>query len=345
MKSSIIKNFVKTVTFLIILFLIIGILSSILNPAGGFEEWFASKGITEFYKQKENSIDIIYIGDSCVYSAVSPMEIYKNIGVTGYSLSSPGQKIWSSYYLLKDVLKTQKPKVVFLEIGEAFSARENEEELNKRNVIDAMKFSKNKLEMINDEIYGFSAFEKLGCVLPIFRYHSRWSDLNESDIRKLSDNTIYTYKGYLLDKKKKSYTGKKENNNDIKITEDSTKYIDKIVELCNENSIKIVFMKIPEPVIWNEKKNSLIKEVASKRNIEFIDFNYERELNLNWENDTQDNGYHLNIYGAEKLGKCLSKYIDNKFKLKNHREEKEYASWEEFLKLYNDAKSKNEVKI
>ena len=93
------------------------------------------------------------------------------------------------------------------------------------------------------------------------------------------------------------------------------------------------------------EKNSLIKEVASKRNIEFIDFNYERELNLNWENDTQDNGYHLNIYGAEKLGKCLSKYIDNKFKLKNHREEKEYASWEEFLKIYNDAKSKNEVKI
>ena len=38
MKSSIIKNFVKTVTFLIILFLIIGILSSILNPAGGFED-------------------------------------------------------------------------------------------------------------------------------------------------------------------------------------------------------------------------------------------------------------------------------------------------------------------
>ena len=103
-------------------------------------------------------------------------------------------------------------------------------------------------------------------------------------------------------------------------------------------------MKIPEPVIWNEKKNSLIKEVASKRNIEFIDFNYERELNLNWENDTQDNGYHLNIYGAEKLGKCLSKYIDNKFKLKNHREEKEYASWEEFFKIYNDAKSKTKLK-
>ena len=59
------------------------------------------KGITEFYKQKENSIDIIYIGDSCVYSAVSPMEIYKNIGVTGYSLSSQDKKFGHHIIYLK----------------------------------------------------------------------------------------------------------------------------------------------------------------------------------------------------------------------------------------------------
>ena len=67
-----------------------------------------------------------------------------------------------------------------------------------RRAIDSLKFSKNKLEMIWDEDYKLSNYDKLSCIFPILRFHSRWDKLDESDLRKFVFEGNYTDKGYLL---------------------------------------------------------------------------------------------------------------------------------------------------
>ncbi len=362
------KKIFKLIIFIIVFVLLLCIFNEIFNPSGTLNEWYSTNCIRDFYKQKADTIDVIYLGNSCVYTGISPVEIYENSGITGYSFSSSGQKTWSSYYLLKDALKTQKPKVVFLEAGETLCEQKDEEELNKRNVIDSMPLSENKLSMINDSIYNFSQYDKLGCIFPILRYHSRWNRIKENDLRKFAKKGEITYKGYLLERKiaaynqkddkdkKRDIRDKKENenqNNDLvnnikenadlenskkNVTDDSEYAINKIMKLCKENNCELVLIKIPEPTYWTSTKYEAVKNFAEKKGLKYIDLNYDSNITMDWNDDTQDGGNHLNVYGAEKIGNYLANYLKVNFELEDHREDKKYNSWNELVVKYDTAK-------
>ena len=54
------------------------------------------------------------------------------------------------------------------------------------------------------------------------------------------------------------------------------------------------------------------------------------ELGLNWDEDTQDKGDHLNVYGAEKVTSYLGNYLEENYELEDHRNDPAY---EEFRKV------------
>ncbi len=113
------KKIIKYSLFILIFLVILSIISKILSPAFGTDDkWFTSNSIGDLYKNQKDSIDVMFVGDSCIYTAVSPLEIYNETGITSFDLSTPGQKLWSSYYVLNEAFKTQKPKVCFIECGE-----------------------------------------------------------------------------------------------------------------------------------------------------------------------------------------------------------------------------------
>lgn len=346
------KNFIKFIIFLLLLLAVLSVCTFILNPAGSFNEWNATNTIVDFYKQDKKTIDVMYMGASGVYTGISPFEIYSQSGITGYSLSTPGQKIWSSYYLIRETLKTQMPKIIFLECGEIFNQSKDEQELNKRNVIDSMKLSKNKIQMINDDIYNFSNWQKLGCIFPILRYHGRWDNIDQNDVRKFVCRGENTYKGYLLESKIKKLNGKNKkikeekdelnnNFNNIETTDvsdEAKKYINEIKNLCAKYDIKLVLIKIPEPTYWSLEKSASVYKYADEIDTPYIDLNYDENINIDWEKDTQDEGNHLNIYGAEKIGKYIADYLKNNYDLQDHRDSIEYKKWNDELENYQKQK-------
>ncbi len=352
--SKKIENSIKGIIFIaifIVLFCSIGVL---LNPNGTYEEWFQSYSVIEFYKKKEDTVDIIYVGNSCIYTGVSPLEIYDRIGVTGYPLSTPRQKLWASYYWMKEALKYQKPKAFFVEVGEAFATKKNNDELAIRRAIDSMKFGKNKLEMIMDSDFELSNFDKLSCIFPILRYHSRATKLKETDFRKLVVREDYTFCGFFVNKVTKGYKGKFDKKakqkylelmektkveNTTEISKESEEKMKQMVELCKNNHCELVLIKIPEPRDWTPQKNQAIAEFAANNHIKFIDLNYDENININWETDTQDEGDHLNIKGAEKIGEYLSNYIKQNFTIEDHRNDENYGEWNEMLRRYKEDKS------
>src|SRR5574344_665942 len=178
------SNIKRGLIFLIIAMLIFLFINKISDPSGTYGEWYTSSALKDYYQRDKNTADMLYIGSSNVYAGISPLEIYEKIGVTGYSYSSSEQKVWSSYYLIREALKTQTPKAIFLETSEFFSDVTDQNEQGKRKAIDPLNFSDNKIEMINDSVYGLNNFDKLSCYVKILRYHSRWPKLNWSDIEK-----------------------------------------------------------------------------------------------------------------------------------------------------------------
>lgn len=109
-------SFVKTVSFVLVLIIILQSLS-----AGVFSKSRATTYKNRFNKvysfllEPENSLDIVGIGSSNLYSAFVPTTLWSNYGYTSCVISKPHQTTVESYGFLKEVLQTQKPKVLIIE--------------------------------------------------------------------------------------------------------------------------------------------------------------------------------------------------------------------------------------
>ena len=227
--------------FKIISFILIGIIIFILLSAIIVPHWTRNDGTTvvikSFHNEPKDTIDAVFIGNSSVYKGISPMEIWKKYGIT-----------WLSYYFIKECFNYQKPKVIVLSVDEFFS-EENISEQSLRKALDSMRYNGVKREILNDKTFNISSSEKLSYIFPILRYHSRWDKLEFDDFILEDDKDITVHKGYVITKKKKSYsTGKGSDSESIGIK--VTNYLDKIIDICKKNNTELVLTYIPSPVTW-----------------------------------------------------------------------------------------------
>ncbi|MDE6055482.1 MAG: hypothetical protein K2G55_17395, partial [Lachnospiraceae bacterium] len=73
--------------------------------------------VNGFYAEKKNDIDMIVIGSSNSFCTVDPVTLYEEYGIAAYDFGSSSQPMNISVLYIKEALKTQKPKVVALEVN------------------------------------------------------------------------------------------------------------------------------------------------------------------------------------------------------------------------------------
>ena len=111
-----IMGFVRSILFLAILFTSLFYINTMLRPkyTPKNSSWPTS-GYYQFYKMREHSVDVLFLGSSVTVNAFSPQEIYNKYGIRSYNLGSEQQSPICSYYWLKEALRFQKPQVVLLD--------------------------------------------------------------------------------------------------------------------------------------------------------------------------------------------------------------------------------------
>lgn len=288
---------------------------------------------SEYYKTNKNH-DVIILGDCEVYENISPMEMYKTTGVKAYVRGNAQQMIWQSYYLLEETLKYEKPEVVVLSVGALRNGEDLVNEAYNRLVIDKMKWSKEKVELINVSKKNDESF--LSYVFPMLRYHSRISELKGEDFKYLFKEKLVSYNGFLINKGVKpvgSLPTKRvlpSYDFDNKVIE----YLDKITNTCRENDIKLVLIKAPSLYpYWYDEYDSFVEEYASNHDIKFYNFldNIE-DVGLDYNVDTYDAGLHLNLSGAAKLSKYFANILKQEYGLSGKMDDDEYN---QMLEEYN----------
>lgn len=341
-----IKKIISVIVLVILILLILFEISPIFVPKWIYgEDNYITKIVRGFYAEKNNSLDVMFMGNSDMYRGLSPILLWDDYGIPSYSYTSPGQRAWTAYYVFLDALRSQKPKILLFNMDEIQSTNQSNESCY-RKAFDNMQLSKVKLKALNDPIYEFTFEDKMSYIFPIFRYHSRTAQLTLDDFKNSYGYKVYENKGLDLIASVKPYDkGKsymKDKGETYKFPKKTKKYINKIVKKCKKEGIELILLDIPSADSWSYAKHQAISEYAKEKEVKFIDCNMLLdEIGIDWTHDTADGGDHLNVYGAEKVAKYIGKYLHDNYSLPDRRQDASYISWfkdsEKYHKNIEDA--------
>ncbi len=295
--------------------------------------------VAEYYKE-EKDFDVIFIGDCEVYENFSPIVLWEQYGINSYIRGSAEQYIWQSYYLLEDTLRYETPEVVIFNIQSLqFDVSQNE--AYNRMTLEGMEWSPAKVKAILASMKPGEKF--LDYVFPILRYHSRWSELESTDLRYLFDTKKVSHNGYYMRVDVRPAENVPEGRilADYSFGENAWKYLDMMTELCEEKGIELILIKAPSLYpYWYEEWEVQVADYAAEHNLKYINFlELTEEVGIDYSLDTYDAGLHMNLSGAEKLASWLGNFLKEEIGLLDRRgEEALAASWKEKIADYEAEK-------
>lgn len=259
-----------------------------------------------------DSIEVIFLGDSEVYSSFSPILIWGQQGFTSYTCGTSAQRMCYGYSILRRVTREQHPRVVVIETNTLF---------RKFSISSAL------LQTAED-------------AFPVFEYHDRWKTLTPEDFNfKYQATTTDPLKGY-----KVRFGTVAAGNVDYMNSEDEEVeyisslnrwYLDAMLDYCKSIGATPVLMSTPSTVNWNTKRHNAVQQLADERGIDYVDMNEgSTKVDIDWETETADGGDHMNHLGSLKVSEFAGEYLAKHYDLPDHRGDESYAKWDEGVTDY-----------
>ena len=260
----------KSVIFLLILAFILKIFSSLSIAMGYNANPLYNYSSYSIFQEPDNSIDVLSIGDSNVYSSIFPLVWWEQQGFTGYTWGQPSQRIPETYEYLKKIYKHQKPSIV---------------------LIDGNSLFRDKTDIDNlDSI----TKAKLATIFPVISFHK---NLNPRRLKNIFGNQHSVMKGYYYRKASHKVHKKKHRMKFTRkcwqINKLSASTFSKCIHYCKSQGSIPVLISVPNYNGWNYQKHNALQEIADKNGINFVDLNLELKKQINWKKDSVDGGDHL----------------------------------------------------
>ena len=235
------RNKKKKIGLCIIFIVIIIGIYCIITPI--FKEK-SVEGLSEEYKTfGKDKFETIFVGSSVMLNAVYPLELYKQYGMASFNLGCGAQRMSSSYYIVKQAIREQHPKLIVLDVYLAGIGKDYPQEPAgfTHYVTDALHYPE-KLEMINDVL---PVNRRLDYIYEMGAYHERWENITKDDFEKIPSGRKGTYGA-----KVHYYSSPFESFGDVtsekkELPKETEKYLRKIIELCQENHTEILLTLMP----------------------------------------------------------------------------------------------------
>ena len=267
----------------------------------------------QFLKEKKDSVDVLFFGTSKTYCNIIPATIWKETGLRSYVMAGPAQTLPVTYYYLRESLKTQSPKVIFVEITGLIYAHETEYQMIN---VGYMPFGVNKIQAILGETTGQN---RLGALSSLYAYHTRWSSVGREDLRialhgySKDDLAGYTFLSDATPMDGTVAWGSRYEDSDY---ERNYAYLKKIAALCEEENIEVVFYLSPSCAVFKYDFQPFFEPmVEAIEHSRYVDFNqYAAEMNIDDQTDYFD-FMHFNVYGAEKFSAWLAAWMQREYDL------------------------------
>ncbi|MCR5216115.1 MAG: SGNH/GDSL hydrolase family protein [Lachnospiraceae bacterium] len=286
--------------------------------------------------------DVIFLGDCEVYENISPVDLWRDYGISSYVRGSAQQLTWQSYYLLEDTLRYETPKAVVFNV-QALKTEETESEAYNRMTLDGMAWSLSKVKAIQASMGEDESMVEY--VFPLLRFHSRYSELTKEDFTYFFHRDVISYAGYYMrvDVKAAGSFPEPRRLSSPSLPENTMEYLDKMRILCKNNGVELILMKAPSLYPhWYEEWDAQIEAYAAQYGLAYYNFlDVTGEIGLDYSMDTYDGGLHLNLSGAQKLAEYFGDLLVSRHHLPDRRGEATYQDyWKEQETHYDEGRNK-----
>ena len=261
--------------------------------------------------ERNESIDVLFTGDSEAFSSFSPLQMWKERGFTSYVCAIPSQQLPYGNTLLHRATRNQSPRVVVIETNTVYAP-----------------FT------VNDAL-----FRVLQDALPVFEFHDRWKTLNAGDL-SLGISTTWSddLKGFRINRDVKAADASGYMAPDDRAQEIpglNKAYLESMIGYCRSIGAEPVLVSTPSAVNWNMARHNGIQAFASQMAVSYIDLNTgPTKIDIDWERETHDGGDHLNLSGAQKVSAYIGEHLATLYDLPDHRDDRAFDSWDDCLKRY-----------
>ena len=312
MKKTFVKGSLKLIILALFTVLFMAVASDVLRVHRDEAPDDTYQKVRGYYALEQDKMDIISFGTSHAYYGINPGILYHETGLNNYVYAGECQPIEVTVYYLKEALKTQKPKLVILDIfGMSETSKGCRSEGIYRVNIEEMKWSLNKAEAYTT----LPDQSVLGNMFDVSLYHNQWSQLNMKRIAQayatpfnpsfgatLGFNASNENKGVMAS----AYTEKAKRPENFEAFEE-------FLDICNENDIKVLIIKTPCYLEEQDKPYyRYVFDYCEEQGIDHIDFNMLKE-ELDYVHDRDGDIWHATVFGARKINEYLGTYIKTNY--------------------------------
>lgn len=313
------KNILRSIVFLTIFSLLFLAVSPVFIPKdntsqAGIHDSHA-KG---FLAEPENTIDVLFLGDSEAYSSFIPLRIWEQYGITSYVCSAGDQMMYQAYSYLERVFQTHSPRYVILETNALYR------------------------EFTLADMLSHSAEERF----LYLRYHDRWKELSPEDwYSPISFSGIVRDRGYAYHTEVRpadasEHMTPSEEVQPVPLL--NQWYARLIRDFCWERGVPLMLVSTPSSVNWSTYYHNGVTQMSQELEIPYTDMNLMTdEIPINWATDSYDAGNHLNYDGACKVTDYLGAFLWDTGLFTDKRENAAYAAWNTSLEDFKAEVSEN----
>ena len=297
--------------------------------------------MNNLYAQKENSVDVLVVGSSLVYSGVNTNELWSRYGIASYDLCSAEQPFWVSYYMIREALKTQRPRLIILDAKPAMYVSS----YSKRGRVVLSTYGIRGMDNRLGAIFACvkDPAEAWSYVLGLPQVHENYRNIQASDFRLPPDNggRGADWKGFIEMDETKNYPKASPvwTEREKPINDREEEYVRKIFELAQAEGIDLMLLCTPYPDYPEDHPyyNTLWR-IAAEYGIDGINFNHPSLRSLM--NDSYDfaDGQHLNIRGSETFSRRLGYELKKRYELPDRRGDPDYSSYDACLANWKQAR-------
>lgn len=335
------KSAVRCIAFLAVLLFLIVRTYDVLSWKDTLGDYLSS--VNQLYATEDDMMDVVFTGSSHTYCSISPALLWGENGIAAFNMTTSGQDKDSTYHYLVELLKTQSPKVVCVELyGLTFD--QHEVDGNRHRNMMGMPLSENSIALIDEHIEDekmnidyklrwpivhtrYKELEKYDFVEYDFGQYGRGTDLNYN--ATFAHYPVESLGYYIADELKES----------------NREWLDKMVQLSKDEGFELVFFMAPSVISYiDQGQVNAAVQYAEERGITIFDFNRKSvELGFDYATDFIDH-WHLNGYGAEKLTRFFGDFLKENYDLADHRNEEGYEQWEKSYDRFLQVKDAYDLK-